>query len=166
MNIRRLQLKDAPLMLEWMHDPDVVKNMRGDFWKKTLEDCQSFISAAQNTCRNLHLAVVDMHDTYMGTVSLKNISDGAAEFAIVVRTCAMGKGYAQFAMAEILQIGFDQRDLDVIYWCVSSENRRAVHFYNKCGYPYVEKEAYYSGMDEYTLEEQENLVWYYVKRDG
>lgn len=43
MNLRKLELKDAPLMLEWMHDPDVVQNMQADFAHKTLSDCENFI---------------------------------------------------------------------------------------------------------------------------
>lgn len=31
MQLRCLQPQDAPLMLEWMHDPDAVRYMRADF---------------------------------------------------------------------------------------------------------------------------------------
>ena len=85
MRLRQLQLKDAPLMLEWMHDPDVVRYMHTDFASKTLTDCERFIQAAKNSAENLHYAVVNDEDEYMGTVSLKQIRDGKAEFAITVR---------------------------------------------------------------------------------
>ena len=45
MKLRKLEEKDAPLMLEWMHDPEVVADMRTNFADKTLEDCLSFIKA-------------------------------------------------------------------------------------------------------------------------
>jgi len=165
MRVRKLQMKDAPLMLEWMHELDVVKDLRGNFLEKTLADCQAFITAAQDLNANLHLAVVDEEDTYMGTVSLKNIRDGAAEFAITMRTCAMGKGYARYAMDQILRIGFEQRGLDVICWCVSPQNQRALGFYDKNGYQQMEKGVYYTGMDSYSSENNRNLIWYCVKRD-
>ena len=38
MRLRNLELKDAPLMLEWMHDPDVVKDLCGNFLDKSLDD--------------------------------------------------------------------------------------------------------------------------------
>ena len=70
----------------------------------------------------------------MGTVSLKHIHDGKAEFAIAIRKCAMGKGISGDAMKEILNYGLDTLGLDQIYWCVSPDNRRAVRFYEKNGY--------------------------------
>lgn len=74
MYLRALQEKDAPLMLEWMHDPSVVGHLGTNFMEKTLADCQSFIAWAQTAENDLHLAVADDDDTYMGTVSLKHIA--------------------------------------------------------------------------------------------
>ena len=93
MKLRELRAKDAQLMLEWMHDPDVVKDLRRDFASKTLEDCLQFIQSSKNSKEDLHCAVVNDDDEYMGTVSLKHIRAGKAEFGITVRSCAMGKGY-------------------------------------------------------------------------
>ena len=70
-----LELVDAPLMLEWMHDLDVVKNMKTNFVSKSLDDCLLFIKQAQNTSENLHLAIADEANIYMGTVSLKHIKN-------------------------------------------------------------------------------------------
>lgn len=138
MNLRKLELKDAPLMLEWMHDPDVVQNMQADFAHKSLSDCENFIRASQTDNKNLHLAVVDEDNAYMGTVSLKNIENGAAEFAITVRKDAMGKGFSKYAMSEIIRIGIEKLKLKSVYWCVSPENKRAVKFYDKNGYTRID----------------------------
>lgn len=138
MKLRKLEIKDAPLMLEWMHDADVVQNMQTDFTHKTLSDCENFIRTSQTDNKNLHLAVVDDNNTYMGTVSLKNIENGAAEFAIAARKVAMGKGFSRYAMSEIIRIGFEKLKLRRIYWCVSPENKRAVKFYDKNGYTRID----------------------------
>ena len=66
MKLRKLELKDAPLMLEWMHDDDVVQNMKTNFKIKTLEDCEQFINESKVNNANLHLAIVDEFDEYMG----------------------------------------------------------------------------------------------------
>lgn len=105
MKLRRLELKDAPLMLEWMHDPTVVKYMQTNFNQKTLEDCELFIRNSWNDKQNLHLAIADEQDIYMGTVSLKNIHNSSAEFAITVRASAMGKGYSKNGMRQIFDFG-------------------------------------------------------------
>ena len=125
-------------MLEWMHDPDVVQNMQTDFTDKTLSDCETFIRTSQTDNKNLHLAVVDDDNTYMGTVSLKNIENGAAEFAIAVRKGAMGRGFSKYAMSEIIRTGFEKLKLKSVYWCVSPENKRAVKFYDKNGYTRID----------------------------
>ena len=49
MKLRMLKIKDAPFMLEWMHDDFVVHDMKTNFASKTLEDCISFIESAQDT---------------------------------------------------------------------------------------------------------------------
>lgn len=136
MKLRKLELKDAPLMLEWMHDESVVAKLAANFAAKTIDDCRNYITASQTDGENLHLAVVDEDDTYMGTVSLKHIdrTAGTAEFAITVRAAAMGKGFARFGMDSILNMGIHQLGLSAIYWCVSPANARAVRFYDKNSY--------------------------------
>ena len=124
MYLRSLQQKDAPLMLEWMHDTMVVEQLQADFASQTLEDCLSFIEAAPDYTTDIH----------MGTVSLKHMESGTAEFAITVRRAAMGKGYSAYGMKTILSYGIQELGLKAIYWCVSPENKRAVRFYDKNQY--------------------------------
>ena len=134
MNLRKLKLEDAPLMLEWMHDITVTEDLQTDFSAKTLADCESFITLSLHDRNNLHLAITDDYDIYMGTVSLKNMIASAAEFAIVIRKCAMGKGFSRYAMTEMLRIGTEEMGLRQIYWYVSPNNKRAIRFYEKNGY--------------------------------
>lgn len=133
MFLRKLKTDDAPLMLEWMHDESVVHDLHNDFASRTLKDAEAFIEESIRGESDLHLAVVSDSDEYMGTVSLKHIdrAGGSAEFAITIRKAAMGKGFAWFAMSEIIRIAFEEIKLDIVYWCVAEKNKRAVNFYNK-----------------------------------
>ncbi len=102
MRLRKLKIEDAPLMLEWMHDESVVKDLQTDFAGKTIDDCRKFIEAsiaeteALTACfvlpeapspggtvfdgtKSLNLAIADETDEYMGTVSLKHIYANTAE---------------------------------------------------------------------------------------
>ena len=137
MKVRKLEIKDAPLMLEWMHDTDITEHLAADFASKTIEDAESFITSAQDAAEDLHMAVVDDDDEYMGTVSLKRIDRkaGDAELGIAVRRCAMGKGFSWFGMKKIIELGLDELGLKKIYWCVSRDNVRACRFYDKHGFP-------------------------------
>lgn len=131
MRLRNLELKDAPFMLEWMHDESVVENLRGRFTEKKIEDCEDFINAAKNKENDIHLAIVSDEDEYMGTVSLKSVKDGSAEFGIAVRKSAMGRGYSWWGMEEIIRLAFEKYSIESVYWCVSRSNDRAVRFYEK-----------------------------------
>lgn len=155
MKLRKLEWKDAPLMLEWMHDPSVVKNLQANFASKTLTDCMEFIHSAQNCAANLHLAIVDDNDTYMGTVSLKHIADGTAEFAITVRSAAMGHGFSAYGMKTILAYGIRELELKEIYWCVSPENQRAIRFYDKNRYLRTNQVP-----DSIQSRYSQTLIWY------
>ena len=91
MYLRKLQLKDAPLMLAWMHDRNVTGHLRADFASKTLEDAERFIEESlaegknadacgdanarsledegkERAQRDIHLAIASDEDEYMGTV--------------------------------------------------------------------------------------------------
>lgn len=156
MRLRKFEEKDAQLMLEWMHDDSVVHFMQADFASKTIDDCKSFISAAQDTSKNVHLAIVDDFDEYMGTVSLKNIHDGSAEFAITIRKCAMGKGYSSWGMKKLINEGLNH-GLHQIYWCVAPENKRAVKFYDKNSYRRTNAPK---GVKGYSKEQVDHYIWY------
>ena len=72
--LRKLEKKDAPLMIEWMHDQDVNCNFRADFAHMTLEQSQNFVEHSFDE-ESQNFAFVDENDEYMGTISLKHISE-------------------------------------------------------------------------------------------
>ncbi len=158
MYLRKLKIEDAPLMLSWMHDESVVGKLRGNFASKTIDDCKNFIISSVSD-NNIHLAIASDNDEYMGTVSLKNIEDGSAEFAITVRKEAMSKGYSWFGMEAIIDKAFNELNLESVYWCVARENERAVRFYDKHNFHEV------IDIPEKILgryKSVENLKWYSV----
>ena len=123
MNLRNLQEKDTPMMLEWMHDKDVIQFLKTNFAGMSIDDCQKFIAGADKENKDIHKAIVNEEDEYMGTVSLKHIANNMAEFAIAIRKKAMAKGIASAAMREIIRYGFEEKKLNVIYWCVDEKNQ-------------------------------------------
>ena len=133
MYLRKLELRDAPLMLSWMHDESVVGNLHTNFASKTISDCETFIRNAQNITEDAHFAIASDEDEYMGTVSLKHIDkvNRMAEFEITVRKESMGRGYSWFGMESIIERAFTEFELESVYWCVSRNNHRAVRFYDK-----------------------------------
>ena len=165
MILRKLKIKDAKYMLEWMHDERVTKNMYTNFAAMKLDNAKNFIRNSANDKNNIHFAIASDEDEYMGTVSLKHIDyeDKSAEFAITIRYKAMRGGYSWFGMDETLKYAFYSLNLENVYWCVSNENERALAFYKKHGFTVVDYVAsnildrYDSGVD---------LVWFSVFKEG
>lgn len=159
MNIRRLELKDAPLMLAWMHDDNVTKYLSADFSSKTICDAEEFIKKSWNDKNNVNLAIVSDEDVYMGTVSLKQIENGSAEFAVVCSSEAMGRGYSWFGMKAIIEKAFNELGLESVYWCVLRDNTRAVRFYDRHNF-HEALDVPQKILSRY--EEMKNLKWYSV----
>lgn len=160
-HLRSLQEKDAPYMLEWMTDPAITKYFRFDASDMIIEKCLAFIRGAGENQDCRHYAIVNETDEYLGTISLKEIHDGSAEYAISTRSCAHGTGAAMKATHQLLSIAFCELSLNRVYLNVLAENGRANAFYRKAGFRFTHKE-------ENALEIRgimKDLNWYEIKKE-
>ena len=160
--LRPLEEKDAAGMLEWMTDPAIAKFFRFDAASMTLDRCKAFIAGAgeQADCR--HFAIVGGTDEYLGTISLKQIKNGSAEYAVSTRACAHGTGAAMAATRQILAIAFEELGLERVYLNVLADNGRANAFYRKAGFRYTHTEE-----NALTIRgESKDLNWYEVRREN
>ena len=137
MFLRKLEEKDAELMLEWMHDPMVNCFFQTNFSKSNKESVLKFINDSF-TDLNQNFAIVSAMDEYIGTISLKNISykNRNAEYAIVLRQIAQGNGSAYNSTKEIIRYAFEDLNLHRVYLNVLSSNVKANNFYQKCGFKF------------------------------
>lgn len=156
MVLRDLEQKDAPYMLEWMHDENVNGFLGKDFRHMTIQNCHDFIEHSKQDKSNRHYAIADDSDEYMGTISLKNIDvqNGCAEYAISCRTKAMGKGFARMATEKLFEIARDSLNLHLIYLNVYDYNVRAQKLYEKTGFERTKKPEFLP--EEYDA----GLLWY------
>lgn len=152
--LRPLEKKDSKRMLEWMRNEDVTRYLNIGGKNTKIEDAQSFIISAADESINLHRAIVDENDTYLGTVSLKNIDyeKKIAEYAISLHMDAIGTGVAAKATKKIWEIA-KNIGLKKIILCVNKDNIRAISFYKKCGYHQYQGESYSN---------KKNLIWFYT----
>lgn len=137
--LRNLKAEDADGMLEWMHDPEINSVFGTTFESFDKEKVLCFIENAQDMSgESIHLACVDEHDQYLGTVSLKNIDhvNSRAEYAISMRRRAHSTGASKYASEEILRIAFEELGLARVYLFLFALNERADNFYNKFGFIY------------------------------
>lgn len=69
-------------------------------------------------------------------------------------------------MKQILNKGFKDLHLRQIYWCVDSENKRALRFYDKNGYNRVNLKDYHAlythivESGDYEQDKIDSYVWY------
>lgn len=141
--LRELRNEDAPLMLEWMHDVDVQKGFKKNMLNMKLDDALNFCSSSKipisvSDGDNLHFAIADDSDEYLGTISLKNIDliNKTAEYAITTRKKASGKGVAFEATQLLLEKAFCEYGLHRVYLSVLADNESAIRLYKKCGFKF------------------------------
>ena len=135
--LRRLEAKDIPGMLEWMHDPEINRWYRFDAVSMTEERAEKFI-AGSFTETDRHYAIADDDDNYLGTISLEDIDrvNAHALYAVSLRAKAQGHDIALAATKMLLEIAFRELDLERVYLNVLSDNMRAKRFYEKAGFHY------------------------------
>lgn len=163
MKLRRLELKDAPFMYEWMTDEDIVSNFRFFGSEIELKNIEQYVLNAQKDNENLHFAIVEDNDEYLGTISLKNVDmiDKNAEYAIVLRKKAIGKGVAKKATELVLEYAFDTIGLNKVYFNVLKNNKRAIRFYEKLGFKF---EGEFK--DHFFIKgKYETILWYRMLKD-
>ena len=160
--LRKLEKKDAQLMLEWMKYPDINSIFSVNFAEFTEEKVLNFINDSFSE-KNQHFAVVDDNDEYQGTISLKNISDidKNAEYAVVFRKKAQGTGAAGKATKEILRYAFEELELERVYLNVLEENMRARKFYEKAGF----KQEGIFKKHKFIGNRFQNLCWFGILRE-
>lgn len=161
--LRTLHEEDAIGMLEWMQDKEINQLLHFDATKITLDTCKNFIKNAQENKENIHFAITDDTNEYLGTVSLKNIDreNRSAEFAIAVRKTTMGTGASFAALEQILKYGFEKIGLNRIYLYVRTDNLRAVKFYEKY---FLRLEGTF--LQYYCINEvYKDIRWYAILKD-
>lgn len=178
--LRELQEKDAEKMLEWMHDPESQKGFQKNMMGMTLEQAVFFCRQASQDAtkehrQNMHLAVVDNRDEYLGTISLKNINRECrtAEMAVSMRKKARGFGIAMQAAGLLLHKAFVEMGLHRIYLTVLANNVVAIKFYEKCGFVYEGEmrehlfiDGQYISWKLYGMLEDEYLKGAFGKKEG
>lgn len=158
MKIRELELKDIPYMLEWMKDPEINKFFR--FESKDINEDTVKIFVESKSENNFHYAIVDDNDEYLGTISLKDIemSRKTAEFAIALRSKAIGKGVGRWATEKILNEAFNAMEIKQICLNVLPCNKRAISLYEKVGFKFdCEEEILIKG-------KYQKISWFNIKR--
>ena len=162
MKIREYSLDDAPEMYKLFKDKAVTQCLHGNYDNYTIEDARNFITGGAINNQEIHRAIVNDEDKYVGTVSLRHIDleEGTAEIAIVIKREYQSKGYAWFAMCEILNYAFKKLNIRGVYWRINTDNKRAIRFFEKHGFNRLDGDIPQKIKDRHVTEK--NLIWFAV----
>lgn len=160
--LRALRLEDVDMMYEFIEDNDIAENFMFTRFPNSKKGLSEFVTNSWGNQSDIHFAITNEEDEYVGTVSLKNINyiDRNAEYAIVLRKTFWGKNFAFEATKQIIDYGFQRINLHKIYLNVISSNTRANKFYEKFGF---EKEGTFKE-HFYVNGKYEDLNWYYITK--
>lgn len=134
--LRSLQLSDSEYMMEFVDDEEIAQSFKFTRFPFSIDGFKSFIEDSWGNKFNIHYAISNNQNDYLGTISLKNINyvDRTAEYAIVLRKKYWGNNYAYDATILILDYAFKVLNLNKVYLNVLSSNFRAQKFYDKFGF--------------------------------
>ena len=157
-------MSDAESLLEWMQTPDIYEKMQYDPAKQSIETCRHFIEKSWNDDKNLHYAITNQKQIYLGTVSLKNIDcdNENAEFAIALHPTAMKRNIGTLALRLIMQVAFEELGLNKVYLYVRRDNERAIAFYEK---NHLEQEGCFKEHLKIG-ESYKDIYWYALRKEN
>ena len=82
--------------------------------------------------KNLNFYLIDLDDEPIGMYSISRYPDGSGELRkLYLLPAYCGKGYG---MEVLLQILWENRELEKLFLWVLGPNERAIRFYSKCGF--------------------------------
>lgn len=162
MKIRKYSIDDSYEMYELFKDKEVTQYLHGIYDHYSLLDANTFISNEIRNSQEIHRAIVNDEDEYVGTVSLRHIDleEGTAEIEIVVKREYHSKGYAWYAICEILKYAFKELNIRGIYWRVNADNKRAIRFFEKHGFNKLDGDIPQKIKERHRTEN--NLIWFAV----
>ena len=92
---------------------------------------------------NDYVFSVFYNNVWVGSASLYNISGAGGEFGRIVvdGDRVSRKGLGSEAVRAVCKIGFEKLGLESIFLEVLSDNKRAIHAYEKAGFQFTEETA-------------------------
>lgn len=140
--LRTVETADAPLLLLWENDPEVMR-VSNRSKKYTLQEITTFISTAQNVEENkqLRLMVCEFEtERPIGTVDLYdiNFSDKNAGIGVLIKDKNdRKKGFALAAIKNCIAIGVKKYQILNYFCVVQASNHASLRLFEKLDFERV-----------------------------
>ena len=137
--LRKLAESDTANIVRWRNSPSVKCNLYSQEDITEEQHLHYFHNIVENgKCAQYIIVVEDENGSRdIGKTFIKNIDrhSNKGEFGIFIgEESARGKGYAKYAIAEILKIAFEKMNLHRVYLSVMADNLPAIKAYEKAGF--------------------------------
>lgn len=137
--LRKITEADTDNIVRWRNSTDVKRNLYSQNELTSEQHLNYFHNVVERgKCVQYIIVVEDQNGVNdVGTTFIKNIdySNNNGEFGIFIgERNARGKGYAKYAINEILKVGFEKLKLNRIYLSVMSDNVAAIQSYKHSGF--------------------------------
>jgi RimJ/RimL family protein N-acetyltransferase len=135
--LRPLDLADTPVLMTWMNDPEVTRQLRAYRPIMRLAE-EEFLRKLSTSETDVALGImVREPEQFIGVTGLHrlDIRNRHAEFGITIgEKSAWGKGHGTEATRLMVQYAFDRLNLHRVWLNVYEFNERARHVYEKVGF--------------------------------
>ncbi len=136
--LRKLVESDTANIVKWRNSTSVKCNLYSQEDITEEQHLNYFHNVVETgKCVQYIITVDDENGSRdIGTTFIKNIDrdSNKGEFGIFIgEDSARGKGYAKYAISEILKIAFEELDLNMVYLSVMEDNISAIRAYENAG---------------------------------
>ncbi|MEZ4236411.1 MAG: GNAT family N-acetyltransferase [Myxococcota bacterium] len=134
--LRPICVDDVDAVLEWVNDPDVVRNFAGMAETITREQELAYLQRMVASEVDRLYAVVDPDGRYLGNVGVHQIYWPArnGRLGLVLARHAHGRGYGTAALRTICAVGFRVLQLHKLWLVHYADNARMAHLAGKLGF--------------------------------
>ncbi len=133
--LRKLKPDDVEQLIKWDNDPELYQLTGKKFCHQ--HDGVRWWQALARDRQRVALAIVNDEGQLIGDIELEHIAwrrrEAELRVSIGDKTYWNG-GYGSEAVAQMLQLAFDELKLKRVYLRVRCDNRRAVRAYQKLGF--------------------------------
>lgn len=100
----------------------------------TVEEETSYMKEKIESGATMYSMIEKATGKFIGNTEFFNRVYKEAEWGIVMTRSMQDKGFGQEALRRMIDYGFDDLGLERIYLAVYTDNPRAAHVYEKCGF--------------------------------
>jgi RimJ/RimL family protein N-acetyltransferase len=135
--LRPLERADAPALVPWFNDPEVVRTL-ARYRPLNLQEEEAWLERTQGSEHDLGLGIVcRATDELIGGTGLHQMDfkNRHAAFGILIgKKENWGKGYGTEATGLLIQYAFDTLNLNRVWLHVYEFNERGIRAYEKVGF--------------------------------